>query len=177
VADTSNPSKGPGGGAVICAALLLVVGYALVNQEKLPRLARELPTIMQSQAVSEPGGKLRKDLSETTTMTFGKDGKVYTLETYWTNDHLHYRARVKVTPEKFDKVVTAAGKHVPVMRFSLQNRFGEELVHLEIPAERFHRAKNEGEEVMASGSLPVAEANYRECIESSEGNASSLFPD
>jgi hypothetical protein len=177
VADSSNAGNGSRGGAVVCAAVLLVVGYALVNQEKLPRLARHLPGFLQSQAIAEPDGKLRKDLSETVTQTFYRDGKECILETYWANGRMHYRARAKVTPERYDRFAASEGKRKPAMTFSLRNRFGEERILVEIAADQFRRECSPCDEVTASGSVPAAEADYRECVDSQESRSFNRFAD
>jgi hypothetical protein len=177
VADSSTPGNGQGGCGVVFAAFLLVMGYALVNQEKLPKLARHLPGFLQSPSVSEPGGRLHKDLSETSSMSFGKDSKECTLEMYWAGSLLHYRARTKVTQDQFDKVLGVTGHHFPVMRFSLRNRFGEERIRVDIAADTFRRDDSSGDGVTACGSVPASEADYRECVDSKESRAFNHFAD
>jgi hypothetical protein len=76
----------------------------------------------------------------------------------------------------FDKAISRAhvGPWAPgvAMVYSLGNRFGEELIRLEIPAGRFHRDRHDREFVVAAGSAPLAEADYREII-SAEGRSLS----
>jgi hypothetical protein len=151
-ATTEKHNEGPGC-SVIFAALLLLAGYGLVNLDKLLLGVSSLGI----GGLGKPATK-KIDFSQTS------------LETYWSNGKLHYRAKATgVSTRKFEqRLPTQPGGG---LAFSLRNRFGEEICRLEIPVEQFQRDGSNPDTVTACGSLPLGEADYIEIHSSQKSTA------
>lgn len=158
-----STSDEKGGCGIIPAALLLVAGYALVHLEQVTHSVRALT-----------GGDVTFGASRLRSRSFGEGAGACSLETYWGGGRMHYRATCKLTPEQLRQVgerhKERPGNGVS-MAFWLRNRFGQDVVHLEIPAAAFRTDDKDAGRVVAVGSVPVSESDYWEITGSSECRA------
>ncbi len=146
------------GPKVIGAAVLVLAGYALVNLEKTTQAIQGLT-----------GGGINWTASGTHTISWGEGTGAYSLETYWSSGSLYYRAACKMSPEQLRQAVTRSKSPTygrAGMDFRLRNRFGQDLIHLEIPAEAFKTDDKDSNRVVAVGSAEVSEADYWEIVHS-----------
>src|SRR5262249_22639740 len=155
------------GAGIFYAAVVIATVYGMVH---LDRIAVNVASTPGRPAIS-PHGLLAnppRDLSVTETLTFGLEGspRRNTLETYWSNGKLYYRARYKTSRQMFEKATSCQDLGAPegptvAMVYSLRNRFGEELLCLQIPVGKFQRDMNDPDFVVAAGSAHLEESAYR----------------
>jgi hypothetical protein len=150
------------GGGLICAALILAGAYVLTHLEPFAASVQNLTN-----------GEIRIGLTRTRTLRFGTGSYECTLKTYWSNGRLHYLARHKISPLDYERAHARRRRELgasgPGMDFSLQNRFGGEVIRLEIPEARFRREEREPEFMVASGSVAVTSTDYTEMLGSAKG--------
>jgi hypothetical protein len=165
---SDGTENAPGGrrGEAIFAALLLAAAYAVVN---LDRLAHTTQIVT--------GGWLNLGASRTKTKSFGDKDGAFTLETYWSNGHMYYRATPKMSRDRFLEAAArlkSRGSGKAAMSFKLHNRFGAELVRLEIPAEAFKADEKDSDRVAAVGSVGMSEGDYWEIVDSPSKGVNNL---
>jgi hypothetical protein len=165
-------------------AILLANRYQFTPMNNDGRLA-VCDRLTGSVAITELGlkpsqGAKPSELGETHTVTY--EGRRTELQSYWKNGKMHYRGRRKITAEQFARAVAApaasgAQDERIGLVFSLQNRFGEELVRISIPAAHLQREKDEPEWVAAAGSVTLAADDYLEAKTSVRGWALNHLED
>jgi hypothetical protein len=156
------------GAAVFYAALMVAGAVLLSNRYQVVQTrngeAARLDRLTGDLVLLESGQTLR-DINRTITLTFVK-GK-YTLEIYWSQGKVHYRARFRCTEEQFKKAVARSivrkDGRVMVLAFTLTNRFREAITSFEVPAGLFRKGDKEDNEMeVACGSVPLSKEEYEE---------------
>jgi hypothetical protein len=144
-------------GSLMCAALILAVAYVVVHLEAVAESVQHLS-----------GGKVQVGLARTRNMWFGKGLRPVMFDAYWSSGRLHYRVKYKICPEDYERAlarlsVNSGGRKLGMV-FRLENRFGEQLIRLEIFAAEFQRDQGDAAFIVASGSVTVTRSDYVEVI-------------
>jgi hypothetical protein len=159
---------GRAGLGILYAAILIAAVYGAVHLGQI-----QTNVVSVAKAVTN---NIPLDLSVTRTMEFGHGtAKYYPLKFYWSNGKVHYYVRHRISEESFRKASEqlrligpnqgSSTARAIAMKYSLRNRFAEELILLEIPPEQFHRDQSNPDYIEAAGSAHLGEADYREIVE------------